>query len=131
MMSAKDASLRFIAVQTEVIDGRRTDVGKFEVAAYGKHHFTLTGWQRDFGFLIEIPDASVQFYQKDWKDASLLIGSFDSSGASKLPMNHEASQQIWIRINEGMPAGHHEMRVIVSTMDGRCIQSRPFSHEVR
>jgi hypothetical protein len=129
--SAKHASLRLIEVRTEVIDGRMTDVGKFEVTAYGKHHFTLTGWQRDFGFLIETPDASVQLHQKDWKDASLFIGSFDSSGASKLQVNSDASQQVLIRISEGLPAGSHKIRVIVSTIDGRCILSKPFIHEVR
>lgn len=121
---------RLTEIKVVELEGIPTRVGRFEVKNTLTQDLNLQGWAKEPGFFVEYPASRIQLRTNRWTDVTPMIGSFMSSGEDKATIRSGESRVLLARVDFGVPAGRHEGRVVVQTIEGACLLSRPFRLDV-
>lgn len=128
---SKSVTFRLLDQFSDDIGGERVNLGRFELVSHYKGSLDVSGWQREPGFLVLDPIARIELWrERKWTDVVAAMGSWMTTGDQVLTIKYGEKHVLLVRLDYGIPAGKHEMRVVVRTKSGACFVSDSFFAEV-
>lgn len=128
----KAVTLRLVDQYVDEINGSKATIGRFALASSFDGTIEIQGWMKEKEFLVFEPTTQVQLRSEErWATALGILGSWSSEGTEVLKLAPRRNYVILARLDSGVAAGKHEMRVIIQANNGICIASDPFFSEIK